>query len=111
MQEEVRQFHIVGFGDLDIPVAARHHAGPGVDDEELVDIEAEGIRTHVPQWYRKSIPAASFALFPIIIGKAPIGMLYGDADAGGRLKFPADELAMLKTLRNQAVLAIKHHSP
>ena len=75
------------------------------------DIEADGIRTHVPQWYRRSIPAASFALFPVIIGKAPIGMLYGDADARGRLKFPADELAMLKTLRNQAVLAIKHHSP
>jgi serine/threonine protein kinase len=74
------------------------------------DIEAEGIRTHVPQWYRKHIPAASFALFPVIVGKSPIGMLYGDADAAGRLKFPADELAMLKTLRNQAVLAIKHHS-
>jgi GAF domain-containing protein len=37
-------------------------------------------------------------------------MLYADADAAGRLNFKPDELALLKTLRNQAVLAIRQHS-
>ena len=74
------------------------------------DIDAESIKAHIPDWFRKSIPAKSFALFPILINKKPIGMLYGDADVAGRLKFPADELALLKTLRNQAVLAIRQHS-
>ena len=76
----------------------------------IEDIEAESIRSHVPDWFRKSVPAKSFALFPILISKRPIGMLYGDADVSGRLKFAADELALLKTLRNQAVLAIRQHS-
>jgi len=74
------------------------------------DVDAENIRTHVPDWFRKSMPARSFALFPIVINKKPIGMLYGDANAAGRLQFEPDELALLKTLRNQAVLAIKQHT-
>ncbi len=77
----------------------------------IEDIDTQSIRTHVPDWFRKAVPAKSFALFPIIIGKKPIGMLYGDADAAGRLTIPADELGLLKTLRNQAVLAIRQHSP
>ncbi|HVY06287.1 MAG TPA: HDOD domain-containing protein [Burkholderiales bacterium] len=76
----------------------------------IEDTESESIRSHVPDWFRKTIPARSFAIFPIIIAKKPIGMLYGDADAAGRLKIPADELALRKTLRNQAVLAIRQHS-
>ncbi len=74
------------------------------------DVDGETIRSHVPDWFRKLVPARSFALFPIIISKKPIGMLYGDADAAGRLQIAPDELALLKTLRNQAVLAIKQHS-
>lgn len=74
------------------------------------DIDAEAIRAHVPGWFRKLVPARSFALFPILVNKKPIGLLYGDANAAGRLQIPADELALLKTLRNQAVLAIRTHS-
>jgi HD-like signal output (HDOD) protein len=74
------------------------------------DIDGEAIRAHVPDWFRKLVPARSFALFPIIVNKRPIGLLYGDANAAGRLQIPADELALLKTLRNQAVLAIRSHT-
>jgi GAF domain-containing protein len=76
----------------------------------IEDVDAESIRSHVPDWFRKLIPAKSFALFPIILNKKPIGMLYGDADAAGTLKIPADELALLKTLCNQAILAIRQHA-
>ena len=34
----------------------------------------------------------------------------GKANAAGRLQVPSKELALLKTLRNQAVLAIKPHA-
>lgn len=64
----------------------------------------------MPDWFRKLLPAKSFALFPILINKKTIGLLYGDADAAGRLKISAGELALLKTLRNQAVLAIRQYS-
>lgn len=76
----------------------------------IEDTEAQSIRAHIPDWYRKQIPAKSFALFPIHVNKKPIGMLYGDALAAGCLKITADELALLKTLRNQAVLAIRQHA-
>ncbi|HEX4984846.1 MAG TPA: HDOD domain-containing protein [Burkholderiales bacterium] len=74
------------------------------------DVDATGIVAHVPGWLRKSTPGKSFALFPIVVNRKPIGMLYGDADAAGALKFPAEELALLRTLRNQAVLAIRQQS-
>jgi serine/threonine protein kinase len=79
-------------------------------DIMIEDVDAENIRAHVPEWFRKLLPAHSFALFPIIINNKPIGMLYADADAAGRLKFKSEELALLKTLRNQAVLAIRQHA-
>lgn len=79
-------------------------------DVLIDDVDADNIRAHIPDWFRKCMPARSFALFPIMVNKKPIGMLYGDADAAGRLRFAPDELALLKTLRNQAVLAIKQQS-
>ena len=71
------------------------------------NINAESIRRHIPELYRKSIPARSFALFPIVVKGKPIGLFYGDSDVEGSIRFSTEELTMLKTLRNQAVLAIK----
>jgi eukaryotic-like serine/threonine-protein kinase len=79
-------------------------------DIMIEDIDAANIAAHVPLWYRSQVPAHSFALFPIQLKNKPIALLYGDADAAGRLRFEPDELALLKTLRNQAVLAIKNHA-
>ena len=76
----------------------------------IEDTDAGNIRSHIPDWFRMLIPAKSFALFPILVNMTPIGLLYGDAEAAGGLKISADELALLKTLRNQAVLALRQHS-
>ncbi len=73
----------------------------------ISDVNAENIRTRIPDWYRKLVSAQAFILFPIIVDKKPIGMFYGDKDALGELTIQAKELSLLKTLRNQAVLAIK----
>lgn len=73
----------------------------------ISDVNAENIRTRIPDWYRKLLPAQAFILFPVIVDKKPIGMFYGDKDAVGELSIQAKELSLLKTLRNQAVLAIK----
>jgi GAF domain-containing protein len=61
----------------------------------------------VPESYRKAIPASSFALFPIIVKGKAVGLLYGDSDLENAIRFTSEELALLKTLRNQAVIAIK----
>jgi serine/threonine protein kinase len=78
-------------------------------DVMISDINAENIADKVPAWYRKSVPAQSFVIFPIMLNKAPIAMIYADMDHAS-MSLPAKELNLLKTLRNQAVLAIKQKS-
>ncbi|MCW5625933.1 MAG: GAF domain-containing protein, partial [Burkholderiales bacterium] len=72
---------------------------------------AEQIRDHIPAWYRMRIPAKALVLFPIMVNRKPVGLLYGDCDRAGDLRFQGDEMSLLKTLRNQAVLAIKARTP
>jgi len=79
-------------------------------DIHIEDVNAEKIRDHIPDWYRKLVPARSLVLFPVIINKKPVGLFYADSDGAGRMHFASGELSLLKTLRNQAVLAIKTHS-
>ncbi|MGZ8263193.1 MAG: protein kinase domain-containing protein [Burkholderiales bacterium] len=76
-------------------------------DVFIENVNAESIRKHIPDSYRKAIPASSFALFPIVIKGKPVGLLYGDCDVENAMRFSTEELSLLKTLRNQAVIAIK----
>jgi len=65
------------------------------------------IAARVPAWYRRSVAARTFVLFPLTIKGRPVAMIYADKDRAGELRISEQELAMLRTLRNQAVLAIK----
>ena len=76
-------------------------------DVFIQSVNADAIRKHIPETYRRAIPAKTFALFPIVVKGKPVGLLYGDSDVEGSIRFTADELSLLKTLRNQAVIAIK----
>ena len=76
-------------------------------DIYVEDVNAPTIRAHVPAWYRERITAQSLALFPVMVNRKPFGIFYGDCARAHGLSFGADTLAQLKTLRNQAVLAIK----
>lgn len=97
-----------------IPLAAArnafHAAISNGADVYIDDINGEKIRAHIPDWYRKLLPAQSLALFPVMVNKKPVALFYGDCDRPGELAFGAGELNLLKTLRNQAVLAIKSRS-
>ena len=46
-------------------------------------------------------------LLPIVSAKRAVGLIYADAQSSDRLSFRPEELALLKTLRNQAVLAMR----
>ena len=72
----------------------------------IADVDAENIKSRIPDWYRSNIGAQSFILLPIRIDKTAVGLLYADMTTG-ELVIQPKELSMLKTLRNQAVLAIK----
>jgi hypothetical protein len=73
----------------------------------IEDLETDKIRQHVPQWYRKAIGARGIVLLPIVNRKRTMGLIYADSDNPQILRFSAEELGLLKTLRNQALLAMR----
>ncbi len=73
----------------------------------ITDIDDPKIAARIPEWYRKAVPAHSFVLFPLNIKGSPVALIYADRDEPGGIAIPEKELSLLRTLRNQAVLAIK----
>jgi serine/threonine protein kinase len=73
----------------------------------ISDIDDPKIADKVPQWFRQRIPAKTFVLFPLNIKGKPVALIYCDKDKAGSIVIPEKELTLLKTLRNQALLAIK----
>jgi len=76
----------------------------------ISDINDPKIAARVPDWYRKAVPAHSFVLFPLNIKGNPVALIYADRDEPGGISIPENELSLLRTLRNQAILAIKQGS-
>ena len=76
----------------------------------IEDCESEKIRPYSPDWYRSSLTARGFVLFPVAINNKPVALIYADHVEAGRLRFADGELNLLKTLRNQAILAIRQKS-
>jgi serine/threonine protein kinase len=84
-----------------------HLATSKAADIIITDIDDPKIAERVPAWYRRLTTARTFVLFPLNIKGNPVAMIYCDKDRVGSIAIPEKELALLKTLRNQAVLAIK----
>lgn len=78
------------------------------DNQDLYvgDITADELGEHCPEWFQGAIFTPSLALYPIIINKKPVGLIFGGHFTPGEL-LDSDQLAAVKTLRNQAALAIK----
>jgi serine/threonine protein kinase len=76
----------------------------------ISDINDPKIASRIPDWYRKAVPANSFVLFPLNIKGNPVALIYADRDEPGGISIPEKELQLLRTLRNQAILAIKQGS-
>ncbi len=85
-----------------------YHVALKNDVDVLIhDVEEKNIRARIPVWHSELFAARSFALFPVVINGSPLAMFYADKDAPGAVKIDDHELSLLKTLRNQASLAIK----
>jgi hypothetical protein len=84
-----------------------HLATSKAVDIIITDIDDPKIADRIPVWYRKLTTARTFVLFPLNIKGKPVAMIYCDKDKAGAIAIPEKELALLKTLRNQALLAIK----
>ncbi|NHQ87495.1 HDOD domain-containing protein [Iodobacter sp. HSC-16F04] len=73
----------------------------------IEDINVDSIKTRIPGWYRSALTSQTFIIFPLVLEKRTIGLLYADKTKAGNLKIAGKELNLLKTLRNQALLAIR----
>jgi HD-like signal output (HDOD) protein len=98
---KIFDFSLAGQPDVFL-VALQNNA-----DILITDIDDPKIATRIPAWYRQNVPARTFVLFPIIVKGKPIGLIYADQPDPGGIMIPEKELALLKSLRNQAVLAIR----
>lgn len=87
------------------------HAATSKGADILIsDINDPKIAERIPEWYRKAVPAHSFVLFPLNLKGNPVALIYADRDEAGGIDIPEKELSLLRTLRNQAILAIKQGS-
>jgi serine/threonine protein kinase len=74
------------------------------------DATEEKIASRIPDWYRRAVNAPTFILLPLTIRNAPVALIYADKAAANEIAISEKELSLLRTLRNQAVLAIKQSS-
>ncbi len=73
----------------------------------ISDINDPKIAPRIPTWYRKAVAAQAFVLLPLNIKGNPVALIYADSDEPNGISIPEKELSLLRTLRNQALLAIK----
>ena len=76
-------------------------------DTMISDATQPKLAQRLPEWYRKGLNAPTFLLLPLMIKGAPFGLIYADKKSHGSLELDEKELALLRTLRNQAVMAFK----
>jgi len=79
-------------------------------DAMISDATEAQLIKRLPDWYRKQINAPTFLLLPVNIKGKPLGLIYADKAEKGGLELNEKELALLQTLRNQAVMAFRQSS-
>jgi len=77
-------------------------------DIKIEDTQDPKIKNKIPAWFHHKVAAKSFTIFPILIKHSPIALIYIDGANKKPIKISDDQLSLLKTLRNQAILAIKN---
>lgn len=73
----------------------------------IENTQASNIADKVPAWYRSSADAPCFLLLPVMVKDKAIALFYADMLKADGLNISKQQLSLLRTLRNQALLAIK----
>jgi len=76
-------------------------------DTLIQDARSENITARLPSWYRGEIAATSFLLLPLLDKGTPFALIYADTAKPGALALAERELSLLRTLRNQALMAFR----
>ena len=76
-------------------------------DTLIADTTVATIAKRLPAWYAQKIAAPTFLLLPLMMKNAPFALIYADQARPGGINLGDKELALLRTLRNQGVMAFK----
>ena len=76
-------------------------------DTLISDATVPHIASRLPAWYRESVNAPAFLLLPLMLKGAPFALIYADKARPGGIELGEKELSLLRTLRNQAVMAFR----
>ena len=79
-------------------------------DTLIADAKASKLTERLPSWYLQHVKAGSFLILPMSMKGAPFALIYADKPAVNSIDLGEKELSLLRTLRNQAVLAFKQSS-
>jgi serine/threonine protein kinase len=76
-------------------------------DTQIADAAAANLAARLPGWYRQKVNAPAFLLLPLVMKNATFALIYADNAQPRTIELGEKELSLLRTLRNQAVMAFK----
>jgi len=76
-------------------------------DTLIADATVPAIASRLPSWFGQHVAAPSFLLLPLMMKNAPFALIYADQAQPGGITLGEKELALLRTLRNQGVMAFR----
>ncbi len=76
-------------------------------DTLIQDAAAANIASRLPAWCQGELRAPAFLLLPLMVKGAAFGLIYAEHERAGGIVVDEKQLALLRTLRNQAVMAFR----
>ncbi|GAB4041168.1 MAG: hypothetical protein Fur0014_12190 [Rubrivivax sp.] len=76
-------------------------------DTLIADATVANIAPRLPAWYRQQVAAPTFLLLPLAMKGSTVALIYADKARANGIEVQEKELALLRTLRNQAVMAFR----
>ncbi|MET0067702.1 MAG: HDOD domain-containing protein [Candidatus Thiodiazotropha sp.] len=99
----VKAFHFPTTYQVDV----FHGALKNAVDVYIADATDAKIQADIPDWYKRVSKAGSFLIFPLVVNKRTLGLIYADHARPHGLALDKKRLNLLKSLRNQIVLAVR----
>jgi hypothetical protein len=76
-------------------------------DTLIADATSGPMAQRLPPWFRQQVNAPTFLLLPMAMKGNTFALIYADMARPGGIEVDEKELALLRTLRNQAVMAFR----
>ena len=76
-------------------------------DTLIADATSANVAQRLPPWYRQHVNAPTFLLLPLAMKGTTFALIYADKARPHGIEVDEKELSLLRTLRNQAVMAFR----